>query len=150
MKLPVKWQHKKDNNGHRWFVEDADGEEISGHDVVAALNASARPEALCNDWVKDAARSTNARVWGCTNDAIPDETVLDSPISLHHVTEMLGKIVRGEITGTKAHRWLGWAQAIICVGGGATLDELKAINKAASDALSARSPLARSQGKADG
>jgi len=29
----------------------------------------------------------------------------------------------------KAHRWLGWLQCAIVMGGGATLAEMKAINK---------------------
>jgi UDP-N-acetylglucosamine:LPS N-acetylglucosamine transferase len=84
---------------------------------------------MVNDWVRDAALATMTKVWGCTSDAITDN---DPATGLRHVENMLHRIYHGEITGTKAHRWLGWAQAIICVGGGATLDELKAINKAAS------------------
>lgn len=45
-----------------------------------------------------------------------------------HVRHMLEQIIRGDITGTKAHRWLGWVQACVCFHGGATLDELKEIN----------------------
>ena len=48
-----------------------------------------------------------------------------------HIRDMLEKIIEGKITGEKAHRWLGWAQACICFHGGATLDELKAINHSA-------------------
>lgn len=76
--------------------------------------------------IRDAALATQLKIWGCTNPAIPDD---NSPIGLRHVEDMLMGIINGTITGDKAHRWLGWAQAIICVGGGATLEELKAINK---------------------
>lgn len=45
-----------------------------------------------------------------------------------HLHVMCRKIQEGEVTGEKAHRWLGWVQACICMGSGATLDELKNIN----------------------
>jgi len=35
----------------------------------------------------------------------------------------------GEITGEKAHRWLGWVQGCVCVGKGGTLEDMKGINK---------------------
>lgn len=46
-----------------------------------------------------------------------------------HLTEMCEKIIAGEITGEKANRWIGWVQCAICIGGGATLADLKKINK---------------------
>lgn len=52
----------------------------------------------------------------------------DSATTITHVNNMLQKIILEEIEGEKAHRWLGWAQAIICARGAATLDELKEIN----------------------
>lgn len=45
-----------------------------------------------------------------------------------HVEEMLTAIESGVVCGEKGHRWLGWAQALICCRGGATLDELKQAN----------------------
>lgn len=45
-----------------------------------------------------------------------------------HTRHMLDQIISGVVTGEKAHRWLGWAQCAICIGGGATLPELKVIN----------------------
>lgn len=45
-----------------------------------------------------------------------------------HLYCMCDKIVAGEVTEEKAHRWLGWVQGCICVGGGAGLDSLKQIN----------------------
>ena len=48
-----------------------------------------------------------------------------------HLKYMILKMVSGEITGEKAHRWLGWIQGCVCVGGGATLDDMKHVNKAA-------------------
>jgi hypothetical protein len=41
---------------------------------------------------------------------------------------LLTEIENGAVSGEKAHRWLGWAQAVICCRGGASLDELKRIN----------------------
>ncbi len=48
-----------------------------------------------------------------------------------HLRYMLSELVDGNITGDKAHRWLGWIQGCVCVGGGATLEEMKKTNKAA-------------------
>ena len=45
-----------------------------------------------------------------------------------HLFDMLDAIIDGTIGGEKAHRWLGWVQAIMCVQGAATLEQLKDIN----------------------
>ena len=60
----------------------------------------------------------SGRAWDCFNSAV----------SSTHIFDMLHQIERGERVGDQAHRWLGWAQAIICVHNGATLEELKKIN----------------------
>ena len=44
---------------------------------------------------------------------------------------MVRKIMSDEVTGENAHRWLGWIQGCVCLGGGATLRELKDINSEA-------------------
>ena len=46
----------------------------------------------------------------------------------HHIEWMLRGIELGYIQHEKAHRWLGWAQAIICIAGDSNLDELKDVN----------------------
>jgi hypothetical protein len=51
--------------------------------------------------------------------------------ALHHLIDMIDKIEAGEVSGEKAHRWLGWIQGVVCCRGGATLDEMKAVNFAA-------------------
>lgn len=51
--------------------------------------------------------------------------------SKDHLHMMTGKIILGEVTGEKAHRWLGWAQACIVMGGGATVEDMKLVNKQA-------------------
>jgi hypothetical protein len=45
-----------------------------------------------------------------------------------HLLHMSDQVISGEVTGEKAHRWLGWIQACVCVGNGANLEELKEIN----------------------
>ena len=45
-----------------------------------------------------------------------------------HLIDMVIKITSDEVTGEKAHRWLGWIQACVCMGRGASLEELKNIN----------------------
>ena len=47
----------------------------------------------------------------------------------NHLYDMAEKIHTGEVKGEKAHRWIGWIQACICMGNGATLEDLKEINK---------------------
>jgi hypothetical protein len=47
----------------------------------------------------------------------------------NHLMEMINKLTCGEIQGEKAHRWLGWIQGCVCVGGGANLETMKLINK---------------------
>ncbi len=51
--------------------------------------------------------------------------------SIEHLTEMLDAIESGKVNGEKAHRWLGWVQGVVCCRGGATLEEMKAVNFAA-------------------
>lgn len=57
------------------------------------------------------------------------QTTDDFAVSYIHCIDMCDKIMDGYITGEKAHRWIGWLQACICINGFATLEELKAINK---------------------
>lgn len=48
-----------------------------------------------------------------------------------HLRAMLVMMINGEIAGEKAHRWLGWVQGCVCVGGGASLEDMKQVNKKA-------------------
>jgi hypothetical protein len=103
-----------------------DGMMQGNREALALLRAGAAAP-----WVATAATATRALVQRCTNVGISD----DHPaVGLRNVEDMLHRIESGEIEGNKAHRWLGWAQAIVCAGGGATIERLKAINKTASDA----------------
>jgi len=49
-------------------------------------------------------------------------------LSVGHIISMLDRIVSGEISDEKAHRWLGWAQACICMGNVENLEGLQRIN----------------------
>ena len=49
--------------------------------------------------------------------------------SKKHLIEMVGKITFGIVEGEKAQRWIGWIQGCVYYGGGATLKEVKAVNK---------------------
>ena len=49
-------------------------------------------------------------------------------LSKSHIVWMLDGIILGYITGDKSHRWLGWAQAVVCAYDDATLEDLKEIN----------------------
>jgi len=55
----------------------------------------------------------------------------NNPTGIHHLLFMIKQIESGEVSGEKAHRWLGWIQGVVCCRGGATLEEMKAINFAA-------------------
>ena len=46
-----------------------------------------------------------------------------------HIKWMLTSIISGYVQGEKAHRWLGWAQAIVCASGEMGLDELKELDE---------------------
>lgn len=50
-----------------------------------------------------------------------------------HLRDMVQQIEDWDLSDsrlvTKAHRWLGWLQCAIVMGGGATLDQMKQINK---------------------
>lgn len=81
------------------------------------------------DWVAIAARATLPLISKC----LPIVTSLE--LGAPHIEEMLNKISTGEISGKKAHRWLGWAQAAICMLGGGTLEIMKEINKVASQEM---------------
>lgn len=54
---------------------------------------------------------------------------VDGPLSQHHIHYMLWMIETERISGEKAHRWLGWAQAAVVSAGAGTLDEMKEINR---------------------
>lgn len=45
-----------------------------------------------------------------------------------HLLDMVKAIQKGMVEGDKAHRWLGYIQGCVCVGNGATLEDLKSIN----------------------
>lgn len=49
--------------------------------------------------------------------------------SKKHLNEMLTKIVLQKVTGEKAHRWIGYIQGAIAMQEGATLEELKNLNR---------------------
>ena len=55
--------------------------------------------------------------------------LLNTEYGKDHLHEMVNKIICGEISGEKAHRWLGYLQGVIVVGGGASLEQIKQINK---------------------
>lgn len=56
-----------------------------------------------------------------------------------HLLWMIDQIKAGGMSDTKACRWLGFIQGVLCARGAAMLDELKEINRAASAALSSGS-----------
>ena len=51
-------------------------------------------------------------------------------VSIEHACWMLEGLALGYIQHETAHRWLGYAQAILVTSGTNTLDEMKQVNKA--------------------
>jgi len=100
-------------------------EEILPLKVQEACSADYR--ALRMDWVVEAAANSLILLLGCITHGDL------GPLSVEHASMMLWSIVCGEVKGDKAHRWLGWAQAVICFRGGANLEHLKSINQDAKD-----------------
>lgn len=45
-----------------------------------------------------------------------------------HLYYMIDEMQSGRVSGEEAHRWLGWLQACIVMGKGATLDDMKQVN----------------------
>ena len=73
--------------------------------------------------IKIAAKKTDELVYSSNLPAFNDS------YGKNHLHYMLSKIVSGEISGTKAHRWLGYVQGVIVFSDGATLEQLKKLNK---------------------
>ena len=66
-------------------------------------------------------------MWDSVNASnLPDE---HAEYGKDHLRDMLRKLVSGEVSEEKAHRWIGWIQGCVCVGKGSTLKEMKRINK---------------------
>lgn len=73
--------------------------------------------------VKIAAQETNKLI-DSTN-----LSVLNSEYGKNHLHKMVNKIIQEEVLGEKAHRWLGYLQCAVVIGGGASLEQVKKINK---------------------
>lgn len=52
-----------------------------------------------------------------------------SPSGQQHLLEMCDKIISGVVKEDKSHRWIGWIQGCVFIGGGASLKEMKKLNK---------------------
>lgn len=46
-----------------------------------------------------------------------------------HLLHIIREIESGRVSGEKAHRWLGWLQCALVIGGATTLEAMKAANK---------------------
>lgn len=69
-----------------------------------------------------------------TMELLPESIVVerdDTGASLEHAHWMLHGIASGYVQHDKAHRWLGYAQAIIVLMGVASLECMKDVNKEA-------------------
>ena len=61
--------------------------------------------------------------------AVPRQDASTRPkATLAHLRWMNDRIQSSEVSGEKAHRWLGWMQAVVYLGGRATIEQLKQVN----------------------
>jgi hypothetical protein len=56
----------------------------------------------------------------------------ETGLTREHVIWMLEQIITQNMSPAKEGRWLGWAQALICLWSFASLEEMKSLNKACS------------------
>jgi len=73
----------------------------------------------------------DARIAAQETDKLIDATnlpLLNSEYGKDHLHEMVNKIICGEVSGEKAHRWLGYLQGAVVIGG-VSLEQVKMINK---------------------
>jgi hypothetical protein len=61
---------------------------------------------------------------------VPDLDIKDPTLQVPHQIEVLEKIINGEVTGEKAHRWIGWAQCALTINGIGDMNVYRAINYA--------------------
>lgn len=59
----------------------------------------------------------------------PDRAREEPKATLAHLRYMNAHIQAGVVTGEKAHRWLGWIQAVTYLCGGATHEQIQQVNK---------------------
>ena len=52
-----------------------------------------------------------------------------------HILDILEQVIDAEVTGEKAHRFIGWAQAILTMEGYLNLDDARTINRKALEEL---------------
>jgi len=57
----------------------------------------------------------------------------DGDAGIVHLFDMVMAIQVGKVSGEKGHRWLGYIQGVLVARGVATLDQMKAMNLAASN-----------------
>ena len=50
---------------------------------------------------------------------------------MFHIIEILQQVADGEVTGDKAHRFIGWAQAVLCMENKLPLEWARKLNKRA-------------------
>jgi Lar family restriction alleviation protein len=92
----------------------------------------ARPNeaVLREDWAAKAALNTSQ---ACGYVMPPDGGRSADGRGTDHAFWMLAEVAYARATGRKAHRWLGYAQAILVECGSLTLEQAKLANKRASD-----------------
>ena len=52
-----------------------------------------------------------------------------------HLVNILNQVIDGNVSGSKAHRFIGWAQGVLCMEGYLTLDDARNINRKAIEEL---------------
>ena len=55
----------------------------------------------------------------------------EGSLSKAHIRSLLTQVAEGDVTGEKAHRWLGWSQAAIVAAGVSSMEEMRHVNERA-------------------
>lgn len=76
----------------------------------------------------DTRRLLHAKLRGTTITLHENPARAEDGLGLGHYAWLLDQVARAEVTGDKAHRWLGWAQCGLAVEKLVTLTELKTVN----------------------
>jgi len=55
-----------------------------------------------------------------------------------HINVILQQVIDAEVTGPKAHRFIGWAQGVLCMDGFISLNDARNINRKVIEAMSSK------------
>lgn len=109
--------HKKDKL-REYQVEDWNIEPAAlSEDPPVKRRTTVCPSATVSEMREIVLKATNLDPWA------------NSDYSKEHLLDCLLRIESGEVSGDKAHRWLGWVQGVLGARGNGTIKGYAEINK---------------------